>query len=78
MKNINISKVSFENEDKALWLLKQIYSSDQFREGQKEIIDKFSASKDFIAPLPTSDGKSVIFGITVVVQPLNFFTEELI
>jgi len=61
-----------------LALLKSIFGYDQFRPGQREIIDAVLAGRDAIAVLPTGAGKSLTYqlparmlgGVTLVVSPL--------
>jgi ATP-dependent DNA helicase RecQ len=58
--------------------LKQYFGYDNFRHGQREIIEAILAKQDAIAIMPTGGGKSICFqlpaliqtGITVVVSPL--------
>lgn len=59
-------------------LLKDVFGHDQFRDGQKEIVDAVIAGKNVLAIMPTGGGKSLCFqlpalmsdGVTVVVSPL--------
>ncbi|CAN1211770.1 DNA helicase RecQ [Tumidithrix helvetica PCC 7403] len=58
--------------------LKQYFGYDNFRLGQREIIEAVLAGRDTIAIMPTGGGKSICFqlpaliqtGITIVVSPL--------
>ena len=59
-------------------LLRDCFGHDDFREGQREIIDAVLAGRDALAVMPTGSGKSLIYqlpammldGLTVVVSPL--------
>lgn len=59
-------------------LLKQYFGYDEFRPGQKEIIQKVIDQENVLGIMPTGSGKSICYqlpsllldGITVVVSPL--------
>lgn len=59
-------------------LLKQYFGYDEFRPGQKEIIQKVIDQKNVLGIMPTGSGKSICYqlpsllldGLTVVVSPL--------
>ena len=59
-------------------LLRDIFGFDEFRPGQREIIDAVSSKKNVLAIMPTGGGKSLCFqlpalmseGLTVVISPL--------
>jgi len=59
-------------------LLRDIFGFDDFRPGQREIIDAVSSKKNVLAIMPTGGGKSLCFqlpalmseGLTVVISPL--------
>jgi ATP-dependent DNA helicase RecQ len=59
-------------------LLKKVFSLDEFRPGQAEIIESILAGRDTLAIMPTGAGKSLCYqipalllpGTTVVVSPL--------
>ena len=59
-------------------LLRDIFGFDEFRLGQREIIDAVSSKKNVLAIMPTGGGKSLCFqlpalmseGLTVVISPL--------
>ena len=62
----------------ALTSLRQHFGFDDFREGQREVIDAILAGKDAVVVMPTGSGKSLCYqlpalmldGATVVVSPL--------
>ncbi|HKO61545.1 MAG TPA: RecQ family ATP-dependent DNA helicase [Pyrinomonadaceae bacterium] len=62
----------------ALTSLRQHFGFDEFREGQREVIDAILAGKDAVVVMPTGSGKSLCYqlpalmldGATVVVSPL--------
>jgi len=64
--------------DKLDKTLKKYFGFDNFRPGQKEVIESILSGKDTLAVLPTGGGKSLLFqlpallqdGITIVVSPL--------
>jgi ATP-dependent DNA helicase RecQ len=64
--------------DPARAVLKQVFGYDDFRPGQREIVDAVLAGEDVFAVMPTGSGKSMCYqlpalvdgGLTVVVSPL--------
>ena len=58
--------------------LKSVFGYDEFRDGQKEIIESILSGRDVLGIMPTGAGKSICYqlpalmlpGITVVVSPL--------
>ncbi len=63
---------------KAEEVLKSVFGYDDFRDGQKEIIDEILSGKDCLGIMPTGAGKSICYqvpalmfsGITIVISPL--------
>lgn len=59
-------------------LLKDVFGYDEFRTGQRELIDCLLAGRDVLGIMPTGAGKSVCYqipaallpGVTIVVSPL--------
>ncbi len=66
------------NQDIYDLTLKKFWGYDNFRPGQKEIVEYISSGKDSIVLMPTGGGKSLCFqipalifnGLTIVVSPL--------
>lgn len=64
--------------DRVQAVLKQVFGFDDFRPGQREIVDAVLAGRDVLAVMPTGSGKSMCYqlpaivdgGLTVVVSPL--------
>jgi ATP-dependent DNA helicase RecQ len=64
--------------DRVQAVLKQVFGFDDFRPGQREIVDAVLAGEDVFAVMPTGSGKSMCYqlpalvdgGLTVVVSPL--------
>src|SRR3954453_8260226 len=64
--------------DRARAVLKQVFGYDDFRPGQREIVEAVLAGEDLFAVMPTGSGKSMCYqlpslvdgGLTVVVSPL--------
>ena len=52
-----------------IFILKNIYGFDNFREGQAEIIANALCLRDTIGLLPTGSGKSACFQISALLQP---------
>lgn len=59
-------------------LLRQVWGFDEFRPGQREIVETVAAGRDVLAIMPTGGGKSLCYqlpalmrgGVTVVISPL--------
>lgn len=74
----NRSKMAREGSGKMNDLLKQYFGYDEFRPGQKEIIQKVIDQENVLGIMPTGSGKSICYqlpallldGLTVVVSPL--------
>lgn len=64
--------------DKAKAVLRKFYGYDDFRPGQKKVVQSLLNGKDTVAIMPTGAGKSICFqipallfsGVTLVVSPL--------
>src|ERR687896_2624657 len=62
----------------AITSLREHFGFDNFREGQREVIDSILAGKDVVVVMPTGSGKSLCYqlpamildGVTLVVSPL--------
>src|SRR5918996_585983 len=62
----------------AITSLREHFGFDNFREGQREVIESILAGKDVVVVMPTGSGKSLCYqlpalildGVTVVVSPL--------
>ena len=58
--------------------LQERFGIDEFRPGQRELVDAIIAGRDALAIMPTGSGKSLVYqlpalvldGLTVVVSPL--------
>ena len=67
-----------------MFLLKQLYGLDSFREGQLEAIRSITDGNDTLVIIPTGGGKSLIYsvaavimqGLTIIIEPLKFIMEE--
>lgn len=63
---------------KAKSILKKFYGYDDFRPGQRKVVQSLLGGKDTVAIMPTGAGKSICFqipallfpGVTLVVSPL--------
>jgi ATP-dependent DNA helicase RecQ len=66
------------NMDEALAALRKFFGFEEFREGQREVVESVLAGHDTVVVMPTGGGKSLCFqlpalmkeGVTVVVSPL--------
>src|ERR1700750_2346643 len=66
------------NNDAALAALKNFFGFENFREGQREVVEAILEGHDTVVVMPTGGGKSLCFqlpalmreGVTVVVSPL--------
>ena len=65
---------------KAKYILKKYYGYNEFRNGQKIIIENILNKRDILGILPTGGGKSICYqvpaiffeGITIVISPLSY------
>src|ERR671933_883876 len=66
------------NMDEALAALRKFFGFEEFREGQREVVEAVLAGHDTVVVMPTGGGKSLCYqlpalmceGVTVVVSPL--------
>lgn len=66
------------SEDRAQQLLRDLFGYNQFRPGQRDIIDAVVAGRDALVVMPTGAGKSICYqlpallreGVAIVVSPL--------
>src|ERR687885_1103487 len=66
------------NMDEALAALRRFFGFEDFREGQREVVEAVLAGHDTVVVMPTGGGKSLCYqlpallleGVTVVVSPL--------
>jgi RecQ family ATP-dependent DNA helicase len=71
-------------DNRELYLLKELYGYDSFRVGQLEAIQSILQDKDTLVLIPTGGGKSLIYtmaavlkqGLTIIIEPLKFIMEE--
>ncbi len=67
-----------ESTDELLAALKKYFGYDNFRDGQREVVEKILSGENILAAFPTGYGKSLCYqlpalmlpGITVIVSPL--------
>src|ERR671916_3511704 len=66
------------NMDEALAALKNFFGFDEFREGQREVVESVLEGHDTVVVMPTGGGKSLCYqlpalmreGATLVISPL--------
>src|SRR5438067_12050168 len=64
--------------------LREVFGLDEFRPGQREVIEDVLAGKDVLCVMPTGAGKSLCYqlpavlqkGLTIVVSPLISLMED--
>lgn len=73
-----------DSGEKAHEVLRETFGHDQFRPGQKEVIDALAAGSHVLAVMPTGSGKSLCYqipallrgGLTLIVSPLIALMED--
>src|SRR3954462_5566396 len=71
-------------EDRPRESLQNLFGLDEFRPGQREVIEDVLAGKDVLCVMPTGAGKSLCYqlpaveqkGLTIVVSPLISLMED--
>ena len=71
-------------KDDLLFDVKKYFNIEEFREGQREIIENILEEKDSLAIMPTAGGKSICYqypalkkeGLTLVISPLISLMED--
>ncbi len=71
-------------DNRELYLLKELYGYHSFRVGQLEAIQSILQDKDTLVLIPTGGGKSLIYtmaavlkqGLSIIIEPLKFIMEE--
>ena len=82
--HINIQIPLDVPKEKPLHVLKTVFRYEEVRAGQLEAIQAILNGDDCVVLMPTGGGKSMLYvipsilkqGLTIVIQPLNFFMEE--
>ncbi|HMR80559.1 MAG TPA: DEAD/DEAH box helicase, partial [Polyangiaceae bacterium] len=72
------AQVGVHHQVEAARVLREVFGYDEFRRGQKEIIEGVLSARDCLGVMPTGAGKSLTFqiparvlgGVTLVVSPL--------
>ena len=73
-----------DSDEKAHEVLRETFGHDEFRPGQKEVIDALAAGSHVLAVMPTGSGKSLCYqipallrgGLTLIVSPLIALMED--
>ena len=73
-----------DSGEKAHEVLRETFGHDEFRPGQKEVIDALAAGSHVLAVMPTGSGKSLCYqipallrgGLTLIVSPLIALMED--
>ncbi len=77
-----VAQLNLSGLDEASAVLAEVFGYDDFRSGQREVVDAVMAGRDAVVLLPTGHGKSVCYqvpaiaaaragkGLTIVVSPL--------
>ena len=78
------TNLPLNQDNRELYILKELYGYDSFRVGQLEEIQSILEDKDTLVLIPTGGGKSLIYtmsavlkqGLTIIIEPLKFIMEE--
>jgi ATP-dependent DNA helicase RecQ len=81
----DIPELPMEGEDPLLSMVQQVFKYQDFRPGQREVVEKILSGKDGLVLIPTGGGKTLCFslpavlstGVTVVVLPTLSLIQDM-
>ena len=67
--NEGMEDLTLQEEDPIIDTLRRVFKFQDFKDGQREIIDNVMSSQDGVVLLPTGGGKTLCFTLPAIISP---------